>query len=149
MENINRPLGAKILTALATLNGFLYIGGGLLSGNLIFGLVLGFLLLGIAYALWIGKNWAWSLMVISTVLNILGASSLITKNSPIEVTNLSQAIFGIIGILILFKKDTKGFYNTEASGRNQLSIGGTGFKIFVGIFILIAALLAFMAFGIK
>ena len=136
MDNLNtRPWGVKALTGLMGLQTVMLLTIGLLSGQasfLVFTVLVGL----ITFALYKGKNWAWALIILANALAVLGSLPVITNYSTITTTSILQALLSIPVLIIALIPTTRSYYKSSSSGRNQLSIGGLGFKIFLGIILL-------------
>lgn len=112
----NRPLGVTIIAILAVIGGI----GSLLSGFAVMaivpfvGIVLGGILIviglayfAVAYGLWKGLNWAWTItLIVSAIGIIVGIGSIIVGNTG--------AIFHVIinGIVIyyLYRPNVKAYF---------------------------------------
>ena len=112
----NRPLGVTIIAILAVIGGI----GSLLSGFAVMAIIplLGIILGGIliiiglayfvvAYGLWKGLNWAWTItLIVSAIGIIVGIGSIVVGNTA--------AIFHVIvnGIVIyyLYRPNVKAYF---------------------------------------
>jgi uncharacterized membrane protein HdeD (DUF308 family) len=106
----HRPLGVTIIAILTIIGGIIFLASGLvllIVGIGIVLLALGIAYLVMAYGLWKGKGWAWTITLILSVIGIiLGIVS-------IAVGNIG-AIIGIIisGVVIyyLYRPNVKAFF---------------------------------------
>ena len=112
----NRPLGITIIAILAVLGGI----GSLLSGFTvlvllpILGLVLGGILIiiglayfAVAYGLWKGLSWAWSITLIISIIGIIvGLGSIIVGN----VGAIFRVIVNIIVIYYLYRPNVRAYF---------------------------------------
>jgi uncharacterized membrane protein HdeD (DUF308 family) len=106
----HRPVGVTIVAILTVIGGLIFLGFGLLF--LIFGIGIILLALGIAYmvmayGLWKGKGWAW------TITLILSAIGIVVALISIAAGNIG-AIFSIVihGVVIyyLYRPNVKAFF---------------------------------------
>jgi uncharacterized membrane protein HdeD (DUF308 family) len=111
MENQkHRPLGVTIIAILTIIGGIIFLASGLvllIVGIGIVLLALGIAYLVMAYGLWKGKGWAWTITLILSVIGIiLGIVSIAAGNIG--------AIIGIIinGVVIyyLYRPNVKAFF---------------------------------------
>lgn len=127
-----RPLGLVILTVLQIISGigdvfigilllFAYLVLGVLGGGL---LAAAFLLLGIlafalgvfsfvlAYGLWAGKGWAWSLSVIGATIGlILGVLGLLVSGlTPDSITDLIPIILSALVLVYLNTSSVRAYF---------------------------------------
>jgi uncharacterized membrane protein HdeD (DUF308 family) len=107
----HRPLGVTIIAILLVLAGVISLVGGLILLIILVGFV--FLALGIAYlvmayGLWKGKGWAWTISLILSVIGIITGIVYITQD------NLAGGIASIIinGVIIyyLYRPNVKAFF---------------------------------------
>ncbi|MFL6372662.1 MAG: hypothetical protein ACJ70P_05965 [Nitrososphaera sp.] len=113
MESPNqRPLGVIIIAALAVIGGIIFLATGLFL--LIIGIGFIFLALGIAYmvmayGLWNGRGWAWTITLILSVIGIIVALVSIGAGNfgAGEVINI--IINGIV-IYYLYRPNVKTFF---------------------------------------
>lgn len=146
MDNLStRPWGVKALTGLMALQSIMLLTLGLLSGQVSTLVIAGFAGL-ITFALYKGKNWAWALIILANALAVLGSLPVITNFSTITATSFLQALLSIPVLVIALIPTTRAYYKGSTSGRNQLSIGGLGFKIFLGITLLLVILFGALFF---
>jgi len=146
MDNlITRPWGVKALTGLMALQTIGLLTLGLLSGQALLLVIAVFDVL-ITFALYKGKNWAWALVILANALAVLGSVPVITNFSTIVPTSILQALLSILVLVIALIPTTRSYYKGSTSGKNQLSIGGLGFKIFLGIILLIVLLFSALFF---
>ena len=105
-----RPLGVTIIAILTAIGGIIFLLSGIVS--LIIGI--GFLLLALgiaylvmAYGLWNGRGWAWTITLILTVIGIIvGIGSLVTGNGGAVIGIIIQAIV----IYYLYRPNVKVYF---------------------------------------
>ena len=79
-----RPLGVRLISILTVIGGIAFLGIGTIL--IVIGIGLGFIILGIAYfvmayGLWNGRRWAWTItLIISGIGVIVGIASIIIGN---------------------------------------------------------------------
>jgi uncharacterized membrane protein (DUF2068 family) len=96
----SRPLGVTIIALLAIISGI----GFLVSIILI---PLGIAFLVMAYGLWKGKGWAWTITLVLSFIGIaLGLASIVTGN----VVSILPVIINAIIIYYLYRPDVKVFF---------------------------------------
>ena len=108
----NRPLGVTIIAILVVIGGIGSLLGGLAVIMLIplLGIILviiGLACFAVAYGLWKGLNWAWSITLIVSVIGIVvGLGSLVVGN----IGSLFQVIINAIVIYYLYKPNVKAYF---------------------------------------
>jgi hypothetical protein len=112
-----RPIGVTIIALLAILGGIAFLVSGL--GTLVLipliGIFLGsgLLILGLAYflmayGLWKGKGWAWTLtLILSGIGIIVGIGSIVVGN----IGSIFHIIINAIIIYYLYRPNVKAFFN--------------------------------------
>ena len=106
----HRPLGVTLIAILTIIGGIIFLASGLvllLIGIGIILLALGIAYLVMAYGLWKGKGWAW------TITLILSAIGIIVAIVSVAAGNVSAIISIIIqGIVIyyLYRPNVKAFF---------------------------------------
>ena len=122
-SNKVRPWGAVFITISMLLNTILFILGFISNSfNPIIGVFVLFSAL-VTYGLWVGKNWAWALIIISSVLNL------------IQITGVQSELFGeadagryvlaipyLLTLVVTFLPKTIAFYKSDKGEVNQLSV---------------------------
>lgn len=112
----NRPLGVTIIAILAVLGGI----GSLISGFTVLaliplvGLILGGILIiiglayfAVAYGLWKGLNWAWTItLIVSAIGIIVGLGSIAVGN----IGALFHVIVNAIVIYYLYRPNIKAYF---------------------------------------
>jgi len=112
----NRPLGVTIIAILAVIGGI----GSLLSGFAVMavvpfvGIILGVILIiiglayfAVAYGLWKGLNWAWTItLIVSAIGIIVGIGSIIVGN----VGAIFHVIINGIVIYYLYRPNVKAYF---------------------------------------
>ena len=106
----HRPLGVTIIAILTIIGGLIFLASGLvllIIGIGIILLTLGIAYLVMAYGLWKGKGWAW------TITLILSAIGIVVALLSIAAGNIG-AIFSIVihGVVIyyLYRPNVKAFF---------------------------------------
>jgi uncharacterized membrane protein HdeD (DUF308 family) len=106
----HRPLGVTIIAVLTIIGGLIFLASGLvllIIGIGIILLALGIAYLVMAYGLWKGKGWAW------TITLILSAIGIVVALISIAAGNIG-AIFSIVihGVVIyyLYRPNVKAFF---------------------------------------
>jgi uncharacterized membrane protein (DUF2068 family) len=112
-----RPIGVTIIALLAILGGIAFLVSGL--GTLVLipliGIFLGsgMFILGLAYflmayGLWKGKGWAWTLtLILSGIGIIIGIGSIVVGN----IGSIFHTIINAIIIYYLYRPNVKAFFN--------------------------------------
>jgi predicted membrane protein DUF2127 len=111
-----RPIGVTIIALLAILGGILFLVSGLLTlliplvgiflGSGLFILGLAYFLM--AYGLWKGKGWAWTLtLILSGIGIIVGIGSIVVGN----LGSIFHTIINAIIIYYLYRPTVKSFFN--------------------------------------
>ena len=111
-----RPLGVTIIALLAILGGIAFLVGGLtliliplvgiFIGSGLFILGLAYFL--VAYGLWNGRSWAWTLtLILSGIGIIVGIGSIIVGN----IGSIIHTIINAIIIYYLYRPTVKSFFN--------------------------------------
>lgn len=106
----HRPLGVTIIAILIIIGGILFLSSGL--ALLIIGI--GFLLIALgiayfvmAYGLWNGRGWAWTITLILSVIGIIIAIVSIAPSNGGTIINV--IIYGIV-IYYLYRPNVKAFF---------------------------------------
>jgi uncharacterized membrane protein (DUF2068 family) len=95
-----RPLGVTILAILTVISGI----GFLVSVILV---PLGIAMLVVAYGLWKGKRWAWTITLVLSFIGIaLGLASIATGN----IVSIWPVIINAIVIYYLYRPNVKAFF---------------------------------------
>jgi hypothetical protein len=111
-----RPIGVTIIALLAILGGIAFLVSGL--GTLVIPLIgiflgSGLFILGLAYflmayGLWKGKGWAWTLtLILSGIGIIIGIGSMVVGNFG----SIFHTIINAIIIYYLYRPNVKAFFN--------------------------------------
>jgi uncharacterized membrane protein HdeD (DUF308 family) len=111
MENQrHRPLGITIIAILAIIAGISSIAVGVPLLVVLIGIgfiILGIVYLAVAYGLWKGKKWAWTItLVVSVISIIIGIASLATGN----VGAIIQIIISAVIIYYLYRPNVKAYF---------------------------------------
>ena len=116
MQNKNRPFGVTLIAILAVLGGLgsLFSGFAILAVIPILGLIFGGLLIiiglayfAVAYGLWKGLNWAWTITLIVSALGIIvGLASLVVGN----IGAIFHVIVNGIVIYYLYRPNVKAYF---------------------------------------
>lgn len=112
----HRPLGVTIIAILTAIGGigFITSGSGAIAIGHIFGAGIGGALIAIgiayfvmAYGLWMGKGWAWTItLILSAIGIILGIGSIASGN----IGAIFQIIINAIVIYYLYRPNVKAFF---------------------------------------
>jgi hypothetical protein len=111
-----RPIGVTIIALLAILGGIAFLVSGLVSilipligifiGSGLFILGLAYFLM--AYGLWNGKSWAWTLtLILSGIGIIVGIGSIVVGN----LGSIFHTIINAIIIYYLYRPNVKAFFD--------------------------------------
>ncbi len=106
----HRPLGVSIIAALTIIGGIIFLASGLVL--LIIGIGIILLALGIAYmvmayGLWKGRGWAWTITLILSAIGIVVALVSIAAGNVAAIVNI--IIHGIV-IYYLYRPNVKTFF---------------------------------------
>jgi uncharacterized membrane protein HdeD (DUF308 family) len=106
----HRPLGVTIIAILIIIGGILFLFSGLVL--LIIGIGILLIALGIAYfvmayGLWNGRGWAWTITLILSVIGIIVAIVSIVPSNGGTIINV--IIYGIV-IYYLYRPNVKAFF---------------------------------------
>jgi hypothetical protein len=105
-----RPLGVTLISILAVIGGIVFLGIGTIL--IVIGIGIGFVILGIAYfvmayGLWNGRRWAWTItLIISGIGVIVGIGSIIIGNFG----SIISIIINSVIIYYLYRPDVKMFF---------------------------------------
>jgi uncharacterized membrane protein HdeD (DUF308 family) len=106
----HRPLGVTIIAILTAIGGIIFLLSGLvllIVGIGIVLLALGIAYLVMAYGLWRGKGWAWTITLILSVIGIIvGIVSIAAGNVGAIVSVIIQGIV----IYYLYRPNVKAFF---------------------------------------
>jgi hypothetical protein len=106
----HRPLGVTIIAILTLIGGILFLASGLvllIIGIGIILLALGIAYLVMAYGLWKGKEWAWTITLILSAIGIIVAIVTIVLGNVAAIIN--AIIHGIV-IYYLYRPNVKAFF---------------------------------------
>jgi hypothetical protein len=109
-SRINRPLGVVIIAVLTAIGGIIFLASGavlLLIGIGIIFLALGIVFLVMAYGLWNGKPWAWTITLILSVIGIILAIISISFGNIGSI--LSIILHGVV-IYYLYRPNVKVYF---------------------------------------
>ena len=105
-----RPLGVTIIAILTVIGGLIFLSSGLvllIVGIGVILLALGFAYLVMAYGLWQGRRWAWTITLILMVIGIIVAiASIVAGNGASIVSIIIHAVI----IYYLFRPNVKAFF---------------------------------------
>ena len=110
MQQKQRPLGVTIIAILAIIGGIALLSTGAVLIVIGVGVVL--ILLGIAYfvmayGLWKGKRWAWTITLILSVIGIIsGIISIATRHYEVIIDIIINAVV----IYYLYRPNVKAFF---------------------------------------
>jgi uncharacterized membrane protein (DUF2068 family) len=105
-----RPLGVTIIAILTIIGGIIFLASGLvllIIGIGIILLALGIAFLVMAYGLWKGKRWAWTITLILSAIGIILALVSIAFGNVGSI--LSVIIHGVV-IYYLYRPNVKAFF---------------------------------------
>ena len=111
-----RPIGVTIIALLAILGGIAFLASGLVTLLIpLFGIFIGsgLFILGLAYflmayGLWNGKSWAWTLtLILSGIGIIVGIGSIVVGN----LGSIFHIIINVIIIYYLYRPNVKAFFD--------------------------------------
>jgi uncharacterized membrane protein HdeD (DUF308 family) len=106
----HRPLGVTLIAILTIIGGLIFLASGLVLLIIGIGIVLlalGIAYLVVAYGLWKGKAWAWTITLILSVIGIIVAIVSIAAGNVAAIINV--IIHGIV-IYYLYKPSVKAFF---------------------------------------
>jgi uncharacterized membrane protein HdeD (DUF308 family) len=106
----NRPLGVTIIAVLTAIGGIIFLASGavlLLIGIGIIFLALGVAYLVMAYGLWTGKRWAWTItLILSGIGIILAVISIAAGN----IGSIVSIIIHAVVIYYLYRPSVKVYF---------------------------------------
>jgi uncharacterized membrane protein HdeD (DUF308 family) len=106
----NRPLGVTIISVLTAIGGIIFLASGavlLLIGIGIIFLALGVAYLVMAYGLWTGKRWAWTITLILSGIGIILAIISIAAGN---IGSIVSIIIHAVVIYYLYKPSVKVYF---------------------------------------
>jgi uncharacterized membrane protein HdeD (DUF308 family) len=106
----HRPLGVTIIAILTLIGGLIFLASGiplLIIGIGIILVALGIAYLVMAYGLWNGKGWAWTITLILSVIGIIVAIVSIAAGNVAAIINV--IIHGVV-IYYLYRPNVKAFF---------------------------------------
>jgi uncharacterized membrane protein HdeD (DUF308 family) len=106
----NRPLGVTIIAVLTAIGGIIFLASGavlLLIGIGIIFLALGVAYLVMAYGLWNGKRWAWTITLILSVIGIILAVISIAAGN---IGSILSIIIHAVVIYYLYRPSVKVYF---------------------------------------
>jgi hypothetical protein len=105
-----RPLGVTIIAILTLIGGIIFLASGLvllIIGIGIILLALGIAYLVMAYGLWKGKGWAWTITLVLSAIGIIVAIVSIVTGNLAAIINV--IIHGVV-IYYLYRSSVKTFF---------------------------------------
>jgi uncharacterized membrane protein (DUF2068 family) len=106
----HRPLGVTVIAILTVIGGIIFLASGLvllIIGIGIILLALGIAYLVMAYGLWKGRRWAWTItLIVSAIGIIVGIVSIIFDNLGGIITIIINAVV----IYYLYRPNVKAFF---------------------------------------
>jgi uncharacterized membrane protein (DUF2068 family) len=111
----HRPLGVTIIAILTAIGGIVFLASGavlLIVGICIILLALGIAYFVMAYGLWIGKRWAWTITLILSVIGIIVAIASIVAGNVGAI--ISIIIHGVV-IYYLYRPNVKAYFGKQSS----------------------------------
>jgi uncharacterized membrane protein HdeD (DUF308 family) len=106
----NRPLGVTIISVLTAIGGIIFLASGavlLLIGIGIIFLALGVAYLVMAYGLWTGKRWAWTITLILSGIGIILAIISIAAGN---IGSIVSIIIHAVVIYYLYRPSVKVYF---------------------------------------
>jgi hypothetical protein len=106
----HRPMGVTIIAILTLIGGIIFLASGLvllIIGIGIILLALGIAYLVMAYGLWKGKGWAWTITLILSAIGIIVAIVSIAAGNVAAIINV--IIHGVV-IYYLYRPNVKAFF---------------------------------------
>ena len=133
MQQKNRPIGVTIIAILTIIGGIGFLASGIAAvvaapflsdmEGLSAGIGAALMALGIAYfvmayGLWKGKGWAWTItLVLSFIGIVLGIASIVTGN----IGAVFHLIINIIVVYYLYRPNVKAFFGKPVSYSSSTS----------------------------
>ena len=115
MQQKQRPLGVTIIAILMIISGIALLGTGavlLVVGIGVVPIVLGIASFVMAYGLWEGKGWAWTITLILSVISIIvGIASIATGNFGAII----HIIINAVVIYYLYRPNVKAYFGKVPS----------------------------------
>jgi uncharacterized membrane protein (DUF2068 family) len=115
MQQKQRPLGVTIIAILMIISGIALLGTGailLVVGIGVVPIVLGIASFVMAYGLWKGKGWAWTITLIISVISIISAIVSIVFGGSGAIINI---IINAIIIYYLYRPNVKAYFGKVPS----------------------------------
>lgn len=106
----NRPLGVTLVAILTGIGGLIFLSSGLLLlivGLGIILLALGIAYLAMAYGLWNGRGWAWTITLILSVIGIIVDIASIVYGNVAAIVSL---IIHAVVIYYLYRPNVRTFF---------------------------------------
>lgn len=110
MQQKQRPLGVTIIAILMIISGIALLSTGailLVVGIGVVPIVLGIASFVMAYGLWKGKGWAWTITLIISVISIISAIVSIVFHGYGAITNI---IINAVIIYYLYRPNVKAYF---------------------------------------
>jgi hypothetical protein len=152
-SNKVRPWGAVFLTTAMLLETmfFLIVFGASLNQGVIYIILSAIYLLIsslITYGCWLGRNWAWSWVIIAQVFGLIQISGvLVDLLGSEDVGSYALAVIYILTLVVTFLPKTKAFYIAEKGKINHLSVSPKRLVKYLLIFI-VSPIVLFILFGV-
>ena len=123
----HRPLGVTIIAILTAIGGMVFLAtgiagvvsapflsdlGGVAAATGIISLLLGIAYFVMAYGLWKGKRWAWTITLILSVIGIILAIASIALGNVGAIVSI--IIHGVV-IYYLYRPNVKAFFGKQSS----------------------------------
>ena len=115
MQQKQRPLGVTIIAILMIISGIALISTGavlLVVGIGVVPIVLGIASFVMAYGLWKGKGWAWTITLIISVISIISAIVSIAFGGYGAIINI---IINAVIIYYLYRPNVKAYFGKASS----------------------------------
>jgi uncharacterized membrane protein (DUF2068 family) len=123
LQQKHRPLGVTIITILTIIGGIGFLASGIAAVGLSAGIGAALIALGIAYfvmayGLWKGKGWAWTITVILSFIGIaLGVASIAIGN----IGAIFHIIINAIVVYYIYRPHVKVFFGKPVSYSSSTS----------------------------
>jgi hypothetical protein len=115
MQQKQRPLGVTIIAILMIISGIALLSTGavlLVVGIGVVPILLGIASFVMAYGLWVGKGWAWTITLIISVISIISAIVSIVYGGSGAIINI---IINAVIIYYLYRPNVKAFFGKVPS----------------------------------
>ena len=121
MQQKQRPLGVTIIAILMIISGIALLSTGailLVVGIGVVPILLGIASFVMAYGLWVGKGWAWTITLIISVISIISAIVSIAFGGYGAIINI---IINAVIIYYLYRPNVKAYFGKPVSYSSSTS----------------------------